>query len=71
VTFAIKEMFYSLHGECRNAGRPPFFCQFAGGDLWNGGERDIDTNTQAAMAYCLGHPQWRLSLQTHKFMSIS
>jgi 7-carboxy-7-deazaguanine synthase len=23
-------------------------------------------NTQAAIAYCLAHPQWRLSLQTHK-----
>jgi 7-carboxy-7-deazaguanine synthase (Cx14CxxC type) len=27
-------------------------------------ERDV--NTRAAMAYCLRHPQWRLSLQTHK-----
>jgi 7-carboxy-7-deazaguanine synthase len=31
---------------------------------------DIDANTQAAIAYCLDHPQWRLSLQTHKFMGI-
>jgi 7-carboxy-7-deazaguanine synthase (Cx14CxxC type) len=27
-------------------------------------------NTQAATAYCLGHPQWRLSLQTHKLLGI-
>ncbi len=27
-------------------------------------------NTQAAMAYCLAHPQWRLSLQTHKLLGI-
>ncbi|RME63003.1 MAG: 7-carboxy-7-deazaguanine synthase [Alphaproteobacteria bacterium] len=25
-----------------------------------------DANTQAALAYCRSHPQWRLSLQTHK-----
>ena len=27
-------------------------------------------NTQAATAYCLAHPQWRLSLQTHKLLGI-
>jgi 7-carboxy-7-deazaguanine synthase (Cx14CxxC type) len=27
-------------------------------------------NTQAAIAYCLAHPQWRLSLQTHKLTGI-
>ena len=27
-------------------------------------------NTQAALAYCLKHPQWRLSLQTHKILQI-
>lgn len=27
-------------------------------------------NTQAAVAYCLAHPTWRLSLQTHKFIGI-
>ncbi len=25
-----------------------------------------DENVQAAISYCLAHPQWRLSLQTHK-----
>src|SRR5580692_167318 len=25
-----------------------------------------EANTQAAIKYCLSHPQWRLSLQTHK-----
>jgi 7-carboxy-7-deazaguanine synthase len=29
-----------------------------------------DTNTEAVTAYCLAHPQWRLSLQTHKLMGI-
>jgi len=29
-----------------------------------------EANTQAAMAYCRTHPQWRLSLQTHKLLGI-
>ena len=27
-------------------------------------------NTEAALAYCLDHPKWRLSLQTHKLLGI-
>jgi 7-carboxy-7-deazaguanine synthase (Cx14CxxC type) len=27
-------------------------------------------NTQLAVQYCLEHPQWRLSLQTHKYLGI-
>jgi 7-carboxy-7-deazaguanine synthase (Cx14CxxC type) len=27
-------------------------------------------NVQAAVAYCLAHPRWRLSLQTHKLLGI-
>jgi 7-carboxy-7-deazaguanine synthase len=27
-------------------------------------------NTAAALAYCLAHPHWRLSLQTHKLLGI-
>lgn len=29
-----------------------------------------DENTRAAVAYCMAHPQWRLSLQTHKYLGI-
>jgi 7-carboxy-7-deazaguanine synthase (Cx14CxxC type) len=29
-----------------------------------------DENTRAATEYCLAHPQWRLSLQTHKLIGI-
>lgn len=29
-----------------------------------------DATTAAALAYCLAHPQWRLSLQTHKILRI-
>jgi 7-carboxy-7-deazaguanine synthase len=28
------------------------------------------SNTDLALRYCLGHPVWRLSLQTHKFVGI-
>jgi 7-carboxy-7-deazaguanine synthase (Cx14CxxC type) len=31
---------------------------------------DREANTRAAVAYCLKHPQWRLSLQTHKYLGI-
>jgi 7-carboxy-7-deazaguanine synthase (Cx14CxxC type) len=30
----------------------------------------LQRNTRAALRYCLGHPHWRLSLQTHKFLGI-
>lgn len=30
----------------------------------------IDINTQLTLDYCLQHPQWRLSLQTHKILRI-
>ena len=31
---------------------------------------DVAENTARAIDYCLRHPQWRLSLQTHKILSI-
>ena len=31
---------------------------------------DIEANTRAAIAYCLAHPRWRLSVQTHKQLRI-
>lgn len=34
----------------------------------DGPERDAAT--EAAIAYCLEHPRWRISLQTHKLMGI-
>jgi len=34
----------------------------------DGPERE--KNTALAIEYCLGHPQWRLSLQTHKYTGI-
>ena len=29
-----------------------------------------EANTGAAIAYCLSHPRWRLSLQTHKYLGL-
>lgn len=29
-----------------------------------------ETNTQLALQYCMTHPKWRLSLQTHKLLGI-
>jgi 7-carboxy-7-deazaguanine synthase len=31
---------------------------------------DAAANTRAALAYCLAHPRWRLSVQTHKVLGI-
>lgn len=31
---------------------------------------DLQRNTQLALEYCLAHPRWRLSLQTHKLLGI-
>lgn len=32
---------------------------------------DQAANTRAAIAYCLAHPRWRLSVQTHKVLGIA
>jgi 7-carboxy-7-deazaguanine synthase len=29
-----------------------------------------EANTQAAIAFCLEHPRWRLSVQTHKYLGL-
>ena len=31
---------------------------------------EIERNTRAAVDYCLRHPQWRFSLQTHKVLGV-
>ena len=31
---------------------------------------DRDAHTRAAVAYCLSHPRWRLSVQTHKYLGL-
>jgi len=54
-------------------GAPPE--RFAGQDFKNFFLQPMDNaartaNTDAATAYCLDNPQWRLSLQTHKLIGI-
>jgi 7-carboxy-7-deazaguanine synthase (Cx14CxxC type) len=46
------------------------FDQFFLQPLDTGEEATTRANTRAALAYCLAHPQWRLSLQTHKLLDI-
>ena len=33
--------------------------------------KDLKRNTKLAIEYCLSHPQWKLSIQTHKTIGIS
>ena len=33
-------------------------------------DENLEANTRAAVDYCLQHPQWRLSVQTHKILGI-
>ena len=40
MTYIVKEIFYTLQGEGRNAGRPAVFCRFSGCNLWTGRESD-------------------------------
>ncbi len=40
MTYAVKEIFYTLQGEGLRAGRPAVFCRFAGCNLWSGREVD-------------------------------
>jgi 7-carboxy-7-deazaguanine synthase (Cx14CxxC type) len=40
MSYAVKEIFYTLQGEGLNAGRPAVFCRFAGCNLWSGREAD-------------------------------
>lgn len=40
MSYAVKEIFYTLQGEGRQAGRAAVFCRFAGCNLWSGREAD-------------------------------
>jgi 7-carboxy-7-deazaguanine synthase (Cx14CxxC type) len=43
MTYAVKEIFYTLQGEGAQAGRAAVFCRFAGCNLWSGRESDRAT----------------------------
>lgn len=49
MSYAVKEIFYTLQGEGAQTGRPAVFCRFAGCNLWSG--REIDRST-AACQFC-------------------
>ena len=49
MTYKIKEIFFTLQGEGRQAGRVSVFCRFAGCNLWSGRERD---RRDAACRFC-------------------
>ena len=40
MSFAVKEIFYTLQGEGFHTGRPAVFCRFSGCNLWSGREED-------------------------------
>lgn len=40
MSYAVKEIFYTLQGEGANTGRPAVFCRFTGCNLWSGREED-------------------------------
>jgi 7-carboxy-7-deazaguanine synthase len=43
MSYAVKEIFYTLQGEGAQAGRAAVFCRFAGCNLWSGREEDRPT----------------------------
>jgi 7-carboxy-7-deazaguanine synthase (Cx14CxxC type) len=49
MTYAVKEIYYTLQGEGANAGRPAVFCRFAGCNLWTGREGD---RAEAVCRFC-------------------
>src|SRR5579863_1473193 len=44
MSYAVKEIFYTLQGEGAQAGRPAVFCRFAGCNLWSGRDADRAQN---------------------------
>jgi 7-carboxy-7-deazaguanine synthase len=49
MSYSVKEVFYTLQGEGRHAGRPAVFCRFAGCNLWSG--REVD-RSEAICQFC-------------------
>ena len=49
MSYAVKELFYTLQGEGAQSGRAAVFCRFAGCNLWSGREED---RAEAACNFC-------------------
>jgi 7-carboxy-7-deazaguanine synthase (Cx14CxxC type) len=52
MTYAVKEIFYTLQGEGAHTGRPAVFLRFAGCNLWTGLERDRDKGPGGCSRWC-------------------
>ena len=52
MTYAVKEIFYTLQGEGANAGRPAVFLRFSGCNLWTGLEKDRDMGPGGCSRWC-------------------
>jgi 7-carboxy-7-deazaguanine synthase len=52
MTYAVKEIFYTLQGEGAHAGRPAVFLRFAGCNLWTGLERDREKGPGGCSRWC-------------------
>lgn len=49
MSYAVKELFYTLQGEGAQTGRAAVFCRFAGCNLWTGREKD---RAEATCDFC-------------------
>lgn len=49
MSYAVKEIFYTLQGEGGLTGRPAVFCRFSGCNLWSGREED---RAEAVCRFC-------------------
>jgi 7-carboxy-7-deazaguanine synthase len=49
MSYAVKEIFYTLQGEGAQTGRPAVFCRFAGCNLWSGRE---EARSRAVCQFC-------------------
>jgi 7-carboxy-7-deazaguanine synthase (Cx14CxxC type) len=49
MSYAVKEIFYTLQGEGAQAGKPAVFCRFAGCNLWSGQE---ESRASAVCRFC-------------------
>jgi 7-carboxy-7-deazaguanine synthase (Cx14CxxC type) len=49
MSYAVKEIFYTLQGEGAHTGRSAVFCRFAGCNLWSGREQD---RSSAVCKFC-------------------
>jgi 7-carboxy-7-deazaguanine synthase (Cx14CxxC type) len=52
MTYAVKEIYYTLQGEGANTGRPAVFLRFAGCNLWNGLEKDRAKGSGGCSQWC-------------------